>query len=52
VESTSKSIGTLRAAGLPTTILIDTDGREIGRLAGPAEWDSADAKRLIQSVLK
>ena len=52
VESTSKSIGTLRAAGLPTTILIDKDGREIGRLAGPAEWDSADAKRLIASVLK
>lgn len=52
VESTSKSIGTLRANGLPTTLLIDRDGREIGRLAGPAEWDSADAKRLIQSVLK
>ena len=52
VESTSKSIGTLRAAGLPTTILIDREGREIGRLAGPSEWDSADAKRLIASVLK
>ena len=52
VESTTKSIGTLRANGLPTTLLIDRDGREIGRLAGPAEWDSADAKRLIQSVLK
>jgi thiol-disulfide isomerase/thioredoxin len=52
VDSTSKSIGALRAAGLPTTILIDREGREIGRLAGPAEWDSADAKRLIGSVLK
>jgi thiol-disulfide isomerase/thioredoxin len=52
VESTSKSIGLLRAPGLPTTILIDGEGREIGRLAGPAEWDSADAKKLIQSVLK
>ena len=51
-ESTSKSIGTLRAAGLPTTILIDREGREVGRLAGPAEWDSADAKKLIQSVIK
>ena len=52
VESTSKSIGLLRAPGLPTTLLIDAEGREIGRLAGPAEWDSADAKRLLQSVLK
>ncbi len=51
-ESTSKSIGLIKAPGLPTTLLIDTEGREIGRLAGPAEWDSADAKRLIQSVLK
>jgi thiol-disulfide isomerase/thioredoxin len=51
IESTSKSIGLLRAPGLPTTILIDREGREIGRLAGPAEWDSADAKKLLQSVL-
>lgn len=51
-ESTSRSVGTLRAAGLPTTLLIDREGREIGRLAGPAEWDSADAKRLIGDALK
>ncbi len=52
VESSSRSVGTLKAAGLPTTILIDKEGREIGRLAGPAEWDSADAKRLIHAALK
>jgi thiol-disulfide isomerase/thioredoxin len=52
VESTSKSIGLLKAPGLPTTLLIDKEGREIGRLAGPAEWDSADAKRLIAFVVK
>ncbi len=51
-ESTTKSVGLLRAPGLPTTILVDREGREIGRLAGPAEWDGTDAKRLIQSVLK
>jgi thiol-disulfide isomerase/thioredoxin len=52
VESTSKSFTALRTTGLPTTILINADGLEVGRLTGPAEWDSADAKRLIQSVLK
>jgi thiol-disulfide isomerase/thioredoxin len=52
VESTSRSVGTLKAAGLPTTLLIDREGREVGRLAGPAEWDGEDAKRLIRSVLK
>lgn len=52
VESTSKSFAALRTTGLPTTILINADGLEVGRLTGPAEWDSPDAKRLVQSILK
>lgn len=38
---------TLKTIGMPSTLLIDGQGREIGRLVGPADWDSADAKRLI-----
>ena len=41
----------LMAIGMPTTLLIDAKGREIGRLVGPAEWHSEDAKKLIRSVL-
>lgn len=41
----------LKAAGLPTTLLIDGEGREVGRLIGPAEWDSPDAVRLIKAVI-
>lgn len=41
----------LRAIGMPATILIDAEGREIGRLVGPAEWDSPDAVRLIEASL-
>ncbi|MEQ8640410.1 MAG: TlpA disulfide reductase family protein [Alphaproteobacteria bacterium] len=33
---------------MPTTVVIDRDGREAGRLIGPAEWDSADALRLLR----
>ena len=33
--------------GLPTTILVGRDGCEIGTMAGPARWDSPDAKALI-----
>jgi len=33
--------------GLPTSILLDRAGRELGRLAGHAEWDSAEALALI-----
>jgi hypothetical protein len=33
--------------GLPTTLLLGRDGRELGRLEGPADWDGSDAVRLI-----
>jgi thiol-disulfide isomerase/thioredoxin len=52
VDATARMSSELRAVGLPATLLIDTEGREVGRLLGPAEWDSADAQRLIRSVLK
>jgi thiol-disulfide isomerase/thioredoxin len=51
-DPTSKSNARLRIIGMPTTLLIDRQGREVGRLTGPAEWDSDDAKRLIEAVIK
>ena len=51
-DGTARMATTLRAAGLPATLLLDRQGREIGRLLGPAEWDSEDAKRLIRWALK
>ena len=44
-----KSIG--RAFGMPTTLLIDGQGCEIGTIAGPAEWASEDAIKLINAAL-
>ena len=38
--------------GMPTTLLIDREGREIGRLVGPAEWASPEAKALLKAALK
>jgi thiol-disulfide isomerase/thioredoxin len=40
-----------RAVGLPTSILIDRTGCEIGYLAGPAEWSSEEALKLIEAAL-
>jgi thiol-disulfide isomerase/thioredoxin len=37
--------------GLPTTILVDENGCELGVLKGPAEWASEDAKRFIRAAL-
>ena len=34
-------------ANLPTTILYDAAGREVWRVAGGFDWDSAEAKRLV-----
>lgn len=41
-----------RAFGMPTTVLIDRNGCEIATLAGPAEWASEDAVKLIQAATK
>ena len=41
----------LGAYGLPTTVVLDRAGREVGRLLGPAEWDGAEAITLIRAVL-
>ena len=37
--------------GLPTTLLIDAEGRLVGGLEGPAEWDSEEALALIRFYL-
>lgn len=39
----------LRIVGLPSTVLIDGDGREVARHIGPAEWDSAP---LVESIVQ
>jgi thiol-disulfide isomerase/thioredoxin len=45
-----KEIG--RAFGMPTTLLVDKQGCEIGTIAGPAEWASDDAVKLIQAAIR
>ena len=45
-----KSVG--RALGMPTSVLVDGQGCEIATIAGPAEWDSDDAVKLISAALK
>jgi thiol-disulfide isomerase/thioredoxin len=40
-----------RAIGMPTTLLVDASGCEIANLAGPAEWASDDAIKLVTAAL-
>ncbi len=51
VDKSMQSTSALGATGLPTTLLIDAQGREIGRKIGPAEWDSPEIVKLISGYL-
>jgi thiol-disulfide isomerase/thioredoxin len=37
--------------GLPTTIVVDRNGCQLGVMKGPAEWASPDGTRLIRAAL-
>lgn len=50
-DPTAKQGMALKLIGMPTTILINKEGLEVGRLAGSAKWDSADAKKLIETAI-
>ena len=45
-----KEVG--KAFGMPTTILIDKAGCEVATLAGPAEWASEDAVKLVSAAIR
>jgi thiol-disulfide isomerase/thioredoxin len=50
-DPSGKLFATLKAVGMPTTLLINRAGEEIGRLVGPAEWASPEAKKLIEAAI-
>jgi thiol-disulfide isomerase/thioredoxin len=54
-DSSAKVFQDLKAAGkafgMPTTLLIDPNGCELGVLAGPAEWASEDAIKLVSAAI-
>ncbi len=37
--------------GLPVTVLMDPQGREIARMVGPADWSAQNAQTLITAML-
>jgi len=52
VDQSGSAQRALRVLGIPTTLLVDRDGNEIGRLAGPAEWDSPEMVAFLRSYLE
>ena len=38
--------------GLPVTLILDRQGREIARLLGDADWDSPEARAILRRVIE
>ena len=52
VDESGAAQRALNVLGLPTTLLLDRDGNEIGRLLGPAEWDSPEMVSFIRGYVE
>lgn len=50
-DPTGKLFSAVKAVGMPTSLLLDREGREIGRLVGPANWASPQAEALIKAAI-
>ena len=49
-ESTATSV--FRVSGLPVSVILDKDGREVARLTGPADWDSPATAAKVEEFIK
>lgn len=47
-QGVARDMGVL---GLPTTVLIDREGREIARLRGDADWASDSSKAIMRALI-
>jgi thiol-disulfide isomerase/thioredoxin len=50
-DQKATALAAIQSVGLPTTLLIDRNGKEVGRLLGPADWASPEAQALVKAVL-
>jgi len=51
LDQSGSAAHALNTEGVPTTLLIDRDGREVGRKLGPAQWDEPNAIALIRRAI-
>jgi thiol-disulfide isomerase/thioredoxin len=47
VDPSKNVMDALGITGIPTTVLIDHEGREVGRMVGPAQWDAPESVMRI-----
>jgi thiol-disulfide isomerase/thioredoxin len=51
IDETMQAARALAVPGLPETLLVSPDGRELGRLLGPAEWDTPEMIAFLETVI-
>jgi thiol-disulfide isomerase/thioredoxin len=51
LDPTNAVVRTLGAPGLPISVLVDREGRELGRVLGAAEWDSPAFETLLRRAI-
>ncbi len=51
IDPTGKAKSLYHVTSLPTTFLIDRDGRIVGKCVGPRDWASEEAFALVESLL-
>lgn len=51
VDPTTKASRDISVVGLPTTLLIGPNGKELGRKIGPAEWDAPEAIAFFKAII-
>jgi thiol-disulfide isomerase/thioredoxin len=51
IDRTGMASAELGAVGIPTTLLIDRQGRELGRLVGEAEWDAPEMVEFLTETI-
>jgi thiol-disulfide isomerase/thioredoxin len=51
IDESAEANRSLNAFGLPITLLLDRQGRELGRKLGAAEWDSPEVIEYVREVI-
>ena len=51
VDTTGGAASRLGMPGVPGTLLLDAEGREVGRKLGPAAWDSPEVAEILRQHL-
>lgn len=51
VDPRSALASRMGVLGLPVTVILDTDGREVARMTGEAAWDGDSAKAILAALM-